>query len=681
MNKPEIETLKRSVGRRPFEARLRIDGGGFCACPFHSGEGNKSMHLQEKPGGVWIATCFSSCHKSWDAINFVMEFDRIDFAAACDELRGGKALERETAVEEIKLIEEKQPRMTDEGWPNWGRPITAADVARFASSRKDKTAGLGAFGALNCRVRGDYIGFPNYYTTADGAVKYDLVRARHMDKKEILIEHKVSMHGLYNRDTVNALEDVYVVEGEPDVAIMEESGFRAVSVIAGAQKEFDRRAIKRLAKAARIFIVGDMLSGDDENDPDPGAACMDRLEGVLKAEVPDKVFRFTFDDAHDVSELATKPDFVERIERFSADATMPWVEKNIPLISQLKAESAKWTIDRLFPYGGLTMIAGREGDQKSLFALAAAKAISGATKPGVSIGMAESDAKFTPSPRKAFLGREIPRGCPVLYVDHENPESTVSERKGKLGIVARDNFYYWGGWEAGAKSVPQEIDDPRLVRFAESGGFIIFDSLQDWYNGASEIDNTAMVALMRKFLSLARKGAGVLVLHHRDKYGASAWRGATGIPAVTDMAIGISKVRDESDSHFGEIQLREHRFRMCGGWEMDFKFHFGTEYYEMQLVRDETLSQKVRHAEMDKRATIEAEEQAADEVAAKIAEKPSRAASTLAEIMGVNHKKVTRLAALRGLRYDKAARQWVKETPPEEQAAISDSDSDGLGPQ
>ena len=670
MTKPEIETLKRSVGRRPFDQRVTFRDD-FCACPFHSGEGNKSMHLQEKPGGVWIATCFSTCKKSWDAINFVMDFDpdHLDFAAACDKLRG-KAPERTTAVEETKPIEEKQPPMTDDQWSSWGRPITAADVARFAASRKDKTASLDTFIALGCRVRGDYIGFPNYYTRADGVVKYDLVRARHMDKKEIVIEHKISMQGLYNRDTVNPLEDVYVVEGEPDVAIMEESGFRAVSVIAGAQTKFDQRAIKRLAKAARIFIVGDMLSSDDESDADPGAACMDRLEKLLKAEVPDKVFRFTFDDAHDVSELAKKPGFIEKIKRLTADATMPWVEKNIPLISQLKPEPAKWTVDRLFPYGGLTMIAGREGDQKSLFALAAAKAISGATYPGFTA----TEEGFEASTRKTFLGREILHGCPVLYVDHENPESTVSERKSKLGILGRSNFYYWGGWEAGAKSVPQEIDDPRLVRFAEAGGFIIFDSLQDWYNGASEIDNTAMVSLMRKFLSLARKGAGVLVLHHRDKYGASSWRGATGIPAVTDMAIAISKVREEGDPKFGEIQLREHRFRMCGGWELDFKFAFGTEYYDMQLVRDETLSQKVRHTELDKRAAIEAEEREADEVAAKIEEKPSRGPSGIAQVLSMNQKKVIRLAGLRGYTYDKAAKQWVKETTTEEQAALADAD-------
>ena len=186
--------------------------------------------------------------------------------------------------------------MTDEQWEKWGRPISAADVERFAKSRegKGRTASLEIFEELGCRVLGDAIGFPCRRTTEQGVI-YDCIKVRLMDKKEFWTENSVSQDGFFNLDAVNPISDIYVVEGQPDTAVMQEAGFCAVSVVTGGQKKFDNAAIQVLCTAPRIFLIGDQSQHGD-----PGQKCMDTLQILLP---PEKTYRVNFPEAHDVSEL------------------------------------------------------------------------------------------------------------------------------------------------------------------------------------------------------------------------------------------------------------------------------------------------------------------------------------------------------------------------------------------
>jgi hypothetical protein len=573
-NRIDTKKLCRTVGRRPFDERAHFNGG-YAKCPLHDGDSNKSLHLVERDGH-WLATCFSGCSRTWDAISFVMAVDKIEFLDAVAKL-GGKETDAPASAP-ITPVEKPKPKaMTLEAWSKWGRELTPADVARLAASRKDKTASFEAFKNLGCRVDGDFIGFPcsrTIYDPENGlveAVKFDLIRKRHMDEKDFYLENSVSQHGLFNLDTVNALEDVYVVEGEMDVAIMEEAGFRAVSVISGSQTKFDSHALETLKIAPRIFLVG-----DQERDDGPGQKCMNGLQKLLPFE---KSFRVAFDSAKDVSALARKvgDGFASKIADFTEEALEPWTSKdgNVPSIDQLSTKEVVWVVDRMLPYGGLTMLLGSQGSMKSLFGMYLAKAVGGSATD--------------------FLGRKILR-LPVMYIDRENPEGEVSKRARLTGILGMRDFQYWGDFnEAGFTPEP---DDPRLFEFAHRRkGLIIFDSLQDWYGDASEIDNTAMVKLMGKFRKLARAGAGVLILHHQSKQSKKdhdkEGRGGTAITSLTDMAIASTK--SEADQNV--IELRESRFRMCGGWEIDFRahwnageFHRHAPFYQLELLRDDDVA-------------------------------------------------------------------------------------------
>jgi hypothetical protein len=386
---------------------------------------------------------------------------------------------------------------------------------------------------------------------------------------------------------------VYVVEGEEDVAVMETVGLLAVSVSSAAHKNFDSEEITALGQAPRIFLIGDQDK--------PGQGCMDRLQAALA--LSEKTFRIRFSDAKDVSELAGKlgADFLKRIvELRDRSLTSSWVRDNLPSISQLSTEPVRWLVHEMFPYGGLSMVSSKAGGKKSLFAMFLAKALAGV--------MVDD-----------FLGREIPRHIPVLYIDRENPEGMVSERARFMGIVVNRDFMYWGDW-----TTPTPMpDDPRLMEFVRrEKGFVIFDSLQDWYGaGFNENDNTKVIELMGKFRALARAGAGVLLLHHFAKY-TDVSRGGTGFVALTDMAFTASK--SEAD---GEVmELRPDRFRMCANWEMDIRFHWSAgerhnyaKFYSMEMLRDEPQSA------IAKRAQAEKVEKQANRNAEKTAEKMAKA--------------------------------------------------------
>lgn len=62
---------------------LKKAGGSFKACcPFHD-ENTPSFAVTPSKG---IAHCFGSCGKSWDSVQFVMDYENLDFVEACEKL-------------------------------------------------------------------------------------------------------------------------------------------------------------------------------------------------------------------------------------------------------------------------------------------------------------------------------------------------------------------------------------------------------------------------------------------------------------------------------------------------------------------------------------------------------------------------------------------------------------------
>ncbi len=124
----------------------------------------------------------------------------------------------------------------------------------------------------------------------------------------------------------------------------------------------------------------------------------------------------------------------------------------------------------------------------------------------------------TPGARLVTARTRVRLDVPVLYIDRENPQEMIGSRLRRMGMVASSNFLYWGDGDPDPTKDTPEVTDRRLEEWMKrTGGLIVFDSLQDWYGDAKEIDNTAMVKLMHGFRRLARLGAGVVILHHVAK--------------------------------------------------------------------------------------------------------------------------------------------------------------------
>ncbi len=335
----------------------------------------------------------------------------------------------------------------------------------------------------------------------------------------------------------------------------------------------------------------------------------------------------------------------------AAKAGLPTISKltDLPTITQLASDPVRWIVDRLLPYGCLTMLVGSQGSMKSMFAMYAAQAISGG--------------------HKDFLGRAIisekdRHGVPVLYVDRENPEAEVSNRARFMGILANAEFTYWGDFNKDGQT--PEIDDERLLDWAHRHNlFFVFDSLQDWYGDENENDNSAMVKLLGKFRKLARAGAGVLLLHHKNAAGERA-RGGTAITNLTDMAIKAGKNADDSNI----IELREERFRMCGAWEIDLKahwdageFHGNAKHYQLELVRDQLVSEVVRDRQADKQEKAQAQGDKDRDDTQRILDMARRtglAPATIGGKLSISRGRVEKLIAKAAVSWDGAAWQGLE---------------------
>jgi len=565
----DLREIKRQVGIKPFSQRIHLSPDGFSPCPFHNGDGDKTFHIVQKENGAFIGTCFSSCGKSFDAIEFVKKYDDVQTGEAIRKL---VSLISENGAAPTTILHKPKPAtpMTAEAWAKSGRAVTDADVAKLAASRPNSVtpsaATLNKMGFKIAEMYGQAFLVAPYRM---GNTIYT-VKARNLATKEFVQENSVSQKSLFNIDAVTAGCDVYIVESELDAAILHENGFIAVSVVNAKQSQIELEVLKKLTTAYRIFLVGDQDGA--------GQICM---ENIAKLLPPEKIYRISFTDTKDVGELAVLAKkneiilgtFDEQWDELRKDALASWVVHNIPFAAAIEAKPMEWVVDRMLPYGGLLLFSGKYGAYKSLWALFMAMGIESGT---------------------SVFGRKVLRKIPVLYVDRENHQQTVGERRTGIGLP--DNAVrYWGDWIDDVET--PNLDDPHLVEFAiRERGVIIFDSLTDWLDGANENDPSAMTDIMRKFRRLARLGAGVILLHHADKY-RSAYRGTTAIPAGVDMAMKAAKTED------GVLQIREEKFRMCKSWEMDVTFDFKGQY-TYQVVRDQGSDDRRKIETADETETV-----------------------------------------------------------------------------
>jgi hypothetical protein len=180
-----------------------------------------------------------------------------------------------------------------------------------------------------------------------------------------------------------------------------------------------------------------------------------------------------------------------------------------------------WLAQPLLARGCVTMLAGREGQGKSMLALALAAAIGhGATVAGIDFEH----------------GR-------ALYVDAENGEHEAHRRVHGLGVKPGTLVYA----EADGFNLKLHRDQLEALVEEHRPDLLVLDSLRSLAPGLDENDSMPVEAVLRPIVKFtqARKIA-TLILHHAGKVGVE-YRGSTAIGAAVELGFTLSRHDDDPE--------------------------------------------------------------------------------------------------------------------------------------
>jgi archaellum biogenesis ATPase FlaH len=189
-----------------------------------------------------------------------------------------------------------------------------------------------------------------------------------------------------------------------------------------------------------------------------------------------------------------------------------------------------WVIEGLVVRGALTVLNGREGEGKSLLAMALAA--------GVALG--ESQA-----------GMDC-RAGKVLIIDTENGQYETHRRVHALGLPGTVEMYE----PDDGKRFDLRTDLPDLARLLGEirPDLLILDSFRTLWGG-EENDSGEVAKVLDPLRNLVRKHrVGTILLHHSGK-GSGSYRGSSAIGASAEL--GFTLARDEGDDD------RERRSLAC----------------------------------------------------------------------------------------------------------------------
>lgn len=339
-----------------------------------------------------------------------------------------------------------------------------------------------------------------------------------------------SRRPLYRLPAVLKADEVFVVEGEKDVATLERLGLTATTNSGGASQGWREEWTETL-RGKRAIIIPD---GDE-----PGRKHGEKIRAAIAGSAAEAVVVNLPGDGKDVTDFVARGGTAADLRRLigearaaAAEAARPWWER-IPTLANLKPEPVRWLIPGLIPDGGFVLMAGTPGSYKSFLALDIARAV---------------------ATGQHFAGFGAPLQREVLYVDLENPLNVIATRKEYLGIVNAERLRYWGRW---AKTPFFGIDATELRDYAKAiKPLIVFDSLVRFHR-SNENDNSEMAAVMANFLALTSAGATVLLLHHAGKEAGKNVRGAIEIEGAPDLAYRVSREGDR------QIQLFQFKNRFA----------------------------------------------------------------------------------------------------------------------
>lgn len=330
---------------------------------------------------------------------------------------------------------------------------------------------------------------------------------------------------------------VWVVEGEPDAISMASLGIPAVAV-PGAQT-WRREWAPRFA-GRRVVVCCDCDKA--------GRALAQQVIGSLSehaAEVRCVDLAPGRDDGHDVGELTadarTSQDRDELAQMLrsiaeNAQSESPPVTdeprqprgklRRLDVAQMLSTQPppVPWLVDDLLVRGALTLLAGREGEGKSLTALRAAVGIvNGANLAGL----------------RCRQGR-------VLIIDAENGAGEIHRRIHTSGLQQQSHSQLVicdaQGWHLG-----RDAAELRALIAEHRPSLVVLDSFRSLWPGGEENESGPVAAVLDPLRNLLRDhDAAGLLLHHAAKQG-TGYRGSSAIGAACELAFIFESVPEDPD--------------------------------------------------------------------------------------------------------------------------------------
>jgi archaellum biogenesis ATPase FlaH len=179
-----------------------------------------------------------------------------------------------------------------------------------------------------------------------------------------------------------------------------------------------------------------------------------------------------------------------------------------------------WVVEGLVARGMLTLLAGREGEGKSLLATALAA--------GVTIGEDEA-------------GMVCHRGR-ALIVDAENGSYEIHRRVHALGLSPEGLEVY----ETEGFDLRSDLAELERVLERHRPDFLVLDSFRSLWGG-KENDSGEAAAVLDPLRNLVRRfDAGTLMLHHSGK-STGEYRGNSAIGASAEFVFKLAKVAEDPE--------------------------------------------------------------------------------------------------------------------------------------
>lgn len=332
----EIDDLKRRVSLVSFaHGKTRLTkkrNEWWGCCPIHS-ERTPSFSIKVKDGEE-VFFC-QGCKKGGDIITFLQEVEKLQPKQAIQRLKelAGETgprkeyLEKHEEVSQIvNPIVADKPK-TEVPMERWKSLVDCLQKSPEALKWLEEKRGISAQTAKDLQIGYDnqgHIVLPRIYEDKIVAIKY-----RSMKDKSFFYAKGMDARTLFNINTISPFEPVFVTEGEFDAAILEQCGYRAVSVpSAGVKLLPDMK--KALKQADCIFLAGD-------NDGGVGNAYMRQLA----RELGENCYVLTWPEVKDANDFFLKT--AKRDENAFRSLLEPLLEKS----KQTPVEGFSNVLDRL----------------------------------------------------------------------------------------------------------------------------------------------------------------------------------------------------------------------------------------------------------------------------------------------------------------------------------------------